>query len=331
MYLPKKALDRNAQDRSRIGPSVLEKKCNGANVMVIWFGSARFGGVYLRSQIDVHQSAQGGYPQGGYPQGGYPQGGYPPPGGYPPGGYPPQTGYPAQPGFQPGYGGAGFGEPAGYPGPGQGSLGEDGDVKGFDFNEQSIRKAFIRKPTQMWVQRNTFMFWIAFATVFICLIVMSCCGNVRRQAPMNFIFLGIFTVAESFLLGVTSSMYDGTAVMMAVGITAAICLTLTLFAMQTKYDFTAMGGILLCATVVLLLFGLIAMFLPGNRIVTLVYASLGALLFSVYLVYDTQLMMGGTHKYSISPEEYVFAALNLYLDVINIFVYILTIIGASRD
>ncbi|XP_013172564.1 PREDICTED: protein lifeguard 1-like isoform X1 [Papilio xuthus] len=297
---------------------------------------------------------QGGYPQGGYPQGGYPQGGYPPPGGYPPGGYPPQAGYPAQPGFQPGYGGAGFGEPAGYPGPGQGSLGEDGDVKGFDFNEQSIRKAFIRKvysilmcqllvtlgfitlfvfhkPTQMWVQRNTFMFWIAFAVVFICLIVMSCCGNVRRQAPMNFIFLGIFTVAESFLLGVTSSMYDGTAVMMAVGITAVICLTLTLFAMQTKYDFTAMGGILLCATVVLLLFGLIAMFLPGNRIVTLVYASLGALLFSIYLVYDTQLMMGGSHKYSISPEEYVFAALNLYLDVINIFIYILTIIGASRD
>ncbi|KPJ07595.1 hypothetical protein RR48_11151 [Papilio machaon] len=35
MYLPKKALDRNAQDRSRIGPSVLEKKCNGANVMVV--------------------------------------------------------------------------------------------------------------------------------------------------------------------------------------------------------------------------------------------------------------------------------------------------------
>ncbi|XP_068618824.1 protein lifeguard 1-like isoform X2 [Battus philenor] len=312
------------------------------------------------------QSAQGGYPQGGYPQGGYPPPGGYPQGGYPQGGYPqayPAAGYPQgvpggyptpQPGFQPGYGGAGYGEPAGYPGPGQGSLGEDADVKGFDFNEQSIRKAFIRKvysilmcqllvtlafitlfvyhqPTQMWVRRNPYMFWIAFAVVIFCLIVMSCCGNVRRQAPMNFIFLGLFTVAESFLLGVTSSMYDGTAVMMAVGITAAICLTLTIFAMQTKYDFTAMGGILLCATIVLLLFGIIAMFIPGNRIVTLVYASLGALLFSVYLVYDTQLMMGGKHKYSISPEEYVFAALNLYLDVINIFVYILTIIGASRD
>lgn len=64
---------------------------------------------------------------------------------------------------------------------------------------------------------------------------------------------------------------------------------------------------------------------------TLVYASIGALIFSLYLVYDTQLMMGGKHKYSISPEEYIFAALNLYLDIINIFLYILTIIGAARD
>lgn len=73
-----------------------------------------------------------------------------------------------------------------------------------------------------------------------------------------------------------------------------------------------------------------AIFVKG-KVITLVYASLGALIFSIYLVYDTQLMMGGKHKYSISPEEYIFAALNLYLDIINIFLFILTIIGASRD
>ncbi|XP_075979268.1 protein lifeguard 1-like isoform X2 [Anticarsia gemmatalis] len=302
---------------------------------------------------------QGGYPQGGYPQGGYPQGGYPPPGGYPQGGYPPggypQQGYPAQPqpGFQPAYGGAGYGDPAGYAPP-SGGVGEDGEVKGFDFTEQSIRRAFIRKvyailmcqllvtmgfialflfhaPTRNWAHSNRWLFWVAFAIVFVCLIVMACCHDVRRQAPMNFIFLGIFTVAESFLLGVTSSVYAVDAVLMAVGITAAVCLALTLFAFQTKWDFTVMGGALLCATVVLLIFGIIAIFLPANRIVTLVYASIGALIFSLYLVYDTQLMMGGKHKYSISPEEYIFAALNLYLDIINIFLYILTIIGAARD
>lgn len=119
-------------------------------------------------------------------------------------------------------------------------------------------------------------------------------------------------------------------VLMAVGLTAAVCLGLTLFAFQTKWDFTVMGGVLFVAVIVLMLFGIVAIFVKGKTI-TLIYASLGALIFSVYLVYDTQLMMGGKHKYSISPEEYIFAALNLYLDIVNIFMYILTIIGATRD
>ena len=57
------------------------------------------------------------------------------------------------------------------------------------------------------------------------------------------------------------------------------------------------------------------------------YGSLGALVFSLYIVYDTQLMMGGKHKYALSPEEYIFAALNLYLDIVNLFIYLLAIVG----
>merc|ERR1712116_63233 len=62
-----------------------------------------------------------------------------------------------------------------------------------------------------------------------------------------------------------------------------------------------------------------------------VFSIIGAIIFSLYIVFDTQMMMGGNHKYSLDPEEYVFAALNLYLDIINLFLYILHIIGASRD
>lgn len=39
--------------------------------------------------------------------------------------------------------------------------------------------------------------------------------------------------------------------------------------------------------------------------------------------------MGGEHKYSISPEEYVLGAITLFLDIINIFLYILRILGAA--
>lgn len=107
-------------------------------------------------------------------------------------------------------------------------------------------------------------------------------------------------------------------------------MALTIFALQTKYDFTACGGFLLAAMVCLLIFGIVAMFWRAH-IVQTIYAGCGALLACVFLIYDTQIMMGGEHKYSISPEEYIFAALNLYMDVVRIFLFILQLIGNRNN
>ncbi len=48
------------------------------------------------------------------------------------------------------------------------------------------------------------------------------------------------------------------------------------------------------------------------------------------MVVDTQLLLGDKDL-SLSPEDYVFAALNLYLDIVQIFVYILELFGESSD
>lgn len=237
---------------------------------------------------------------------------------------------------------------------------EDPEVKGFDFSDKSIRRGFIRKVysilmvqllitgafisifffhqgAKRFVQHNSWLFIFALIIMLVAMIALACCGEVRRKAPMNFILLALFTFAEAFLLAIATSRYDADAVLMAVGITAALCLGLTLFAFQTKWDFTLCGGFLFVCVLILMIFGLVISILAMTKalgsfkVVNLVYASLGALIFSIYLIYDTQLMMGGKHKYSISPEEYIFAALNLYVDIVNIFLYILTIIGASRD
>lgn len=61
------------------------------------------------------------------------------------------------------------------------------------------------------------------------------------------------------------------------------------------------SGVLFVAVIILMVFGLIAMFFPGKTI-KLVYASLGALLFCIYLIYDTQLMMGKNEAFSIFPD-----------------------------
>ncbi|XP_057374723.1 protein lifeguard 1-like [Daphnia carinata] len=222
----------------------------------------------------------------------------------------------------------------------------------FSFSEKAIRMAFIRKvyailmvqltvtmgciavfvfvqPIACYSKTHPQLMIGALVMSIVLLITLVCYSDFRRRWPLNFIMLGSFTLCEGFLLGTLSSHYETKEVLIAAGICTAVCLALTLFSIQTKWDFTAMGGILLALVVVLLIAGIFAIFMRG-QIAQLIYASLGALVFSAYLVFDTQLMLGGKHKYSISPEEYIFAALNLYLDIVNIFIYILAIFGGSK-
>lgn len=193
-----------------------------------------------------------------------------------------------------------------------------------------VAMATLHEPTKIYIRQNSGLAIIAIIITFGTLIALACCEDLRRKSPTNFILLFVFTLAESFLLAVSVSRYYPEQVLFALGLTTLICFALTIFALQTKVDFTVMGGFLMVAAIVLLVVSIVGIFFPG-KLMTLIIASAGAIIFSLYLIYDTQMMMGGEHKYSISPEEYIFAALNIYVDIINIFMYILAIIGASDD
>ncbi|KAG9345036.1 hypothetical protein JZ751_009577 [Albula glossodonta] len=202
------------------------------------------------------------------------------------------------------------------------------------FSDAAIRRGFVRKVyLTLMVQLLTtvgiicaFLYW---AVVFALIIVLACCDGVRRKVPVNFILLGLFTIVEGCMLGSVSVFYDAEAVLWAVGATALVAFALSVFAMQSRWDFTTASGTLWVIGWTLVSFGLLCAILRSQYLY-IVYACLGTLVFSIYLVMDTQLMLGGKHKYSISPEEYIFAALNLYLDIITIFLFILQIIGLSR-
>lgn len=159
---------------------------------------------------------------------------------------------------------------------------------------------------------------------------LSCCSHLTRQHPHNLILLSVYTIAQSMLLSVITVAYDVQAVMIACGATAAVVVGLVAFASQTKYDFTGMGVYLYVALWTLLLFGFIAAFSNSEGMQT-AYAALGTLLFSFYLVYDVQLIIGGNHKMRFSIDDYVMAALMLYIDIIQLFMYILRLVAQSRD
>lgn len=82
----------------------------------------------------------------------------------------------------------------------------------------------------------------------------------------------------------------------------------------------------------LFVFGIFAAVLVPTghmRIVNVVYAGLGALLFMGFMAYDVQTLMGGK-KYTLSPDDYVYAALQLYIDVIYIFLFVLQLFGGGK-
>jgi hypothetical protein len=176
---------------------------------------------------------------------------------------------------------------------------------------------------------NPWLMWVGFAGTIITIITLTCCGDMRRKFPHNFILLGIFTLAESLVLGILTAHFETKIVVMAIGVTAVVCVALTAFAFQTKIDFTVYYGAAYVFFIVLFMMGLVMMFVK-MPILHMVYSCLGALLFSFFLLIDTQMIVGGSRSLQISPEEYILAVITLYLDIIQLFLYILQIFNGSK-
>lgn len=180
--------------------------------------------------------------------------------------------------------------------------------------------------------------WLVYACailslVFVC--AMSCCQNLTRQFPTNYILLFAFTACEGVLLGFISAQYTVKSVVACVGITVLIFAGLTAYAWTTKTDFTGLGPYLYGALISLIVFSLCMGLLRFAFGFDLEYVEMGydlacILLFVLYIIFDTQLIVGGSHKHSFSIDDYVFAAMSLYLDIINLFIHLLRLFGQRR-
>ncbi|EDO49375.1 predicted protein [Nematostella vectensis] len=302
------------------------------------------------------QSAQPAYP----PPGGYGNPVYPPPvqPGYQP---PPSTGYQPPPESYP----ASFPPPPSYdsaiakPLEQPSSYGDGYDVEyggAVSFSDKSIRMGFIRrvyfilmiqlsvtvaticlflfyKPVRNFVHGkhgagNTVVYVSAFVVFFVLYFVIACCESVRRKYPVNLICLAIFTLALSYLVGTISSYHDTNIVLIMMGVTTLVCLSVMIFSCQTKYDFTTWGGVLFCAALAIFFLSIFTpvWLLLNTTAGKIVLGGVLALVFVAFLAYDTQLIMGGK-KYELSPEEYIFGALTLYMDIIRIFLLLLALFG----
>jgi len=183
--------------------------------------------------------------------------------------------------------------------------------------------SFFSDSYKDWIQSNQWMMWIS---LFGALGFMGLTYWKRKSYPTNLLFLAGFTGLEAYSISVIVSFYQSKIVIQAVLLTAGIFVALTLFACQTKYDFTSWMPYLFGALWALILVGFIAVFFPYNSKVEMAYSVIAALIFSGYILVDTQLIMRHYHV-----EEEIAAAISLYLDIINLFLAILRILNSQQN
>lgn len=100
---------------------------------------------------------------------------------------------------------------------------------------------------------------------------------------------------------------------------------LTVYAFKTTSDFTTSVGLVLVLMISLAVLAITCMFVSSS-ILTNIYCCVGVLLFGLYLVIDTQMIVGGK-SVELTIDEYALAAMLLYIDIIQIFTYILKMLS----
>ncbi|MBM0601075.1 Bax inhibitor-1/YccA family protein [Helicobacter pylori] len=141
---------------------------------------------------------------------------------------------------------------------------------------------------------------------------------------MLFAFTSLSGVTLVPLLGMVIAKVGLGAIWQALGMTTIVFGLMSVYALKTKNDLANMGKMLFIALIVVLVCSLINLFL-GSPMFQVVIAGASAILFSLYIAYDTQNIVKGMYD---SPID---AAVSLYLDFLNVFISILQIIGIFSD
>ncbi|KFV74260.1 Protein lifeguard 2, partial [Struthio camelus australis] len=159
--------------------------------------------------------------------------------------------------------------------PSYGSGGYPGDTEmltTFSWDDRNVRRVFIRKvyailmvqllvtvvivafftfcePVKGYIQMNPAWYWASYAVFFVTYLILACCSGPRRRR--HALLLTLFYLKQEESPSNLSDYYNTKSVLLCLGITALVCLSVTIFSFQTKFDFTSYQGVLFVMLMVL--------------------------------------------------------------------------------
>jgi FtsH-binding integral membrane protein len=183
----------------------------------------------------------------------------------------------------------------------------------FTFTQPALLEAVNRHP---------------FITMFVSFVPLIMATRARTNFPANILLALLFTFTMGVAISPVMYFYSRTQpqLIQQAGILTLVTFTgLSLYAWFSKRDFSAWGSFFFVGLIVLIATSLLNFFFR-NETASLWLAGGTVLVFSGLLIFDTWRL-----KNVYGPDDYVQAAVAIYLDLLNMFLAILRLLGGRRD
>jgi modulator of FtsH protease len=158
----------------------------------------------------------------------------------------------------------------------------------------------------------------------ICMFVVNKKANSAAGIYWVFAFTGLMGGSLGFMLNMYVSNGAGALVGQALGGTALVFIALSAYVVTTKKNFNFIGGFLIVGMVVAVLAMIANIFfqMPGLH---MAINAVVIFLMSGFILYDTSRIVRG------EEDNYVLATVGLYLNIYNMFIHMLSLLGMSED
>ena len=174
---------------------------------------------------------------------------------------------------------------------------------------------------------STFIF---ITSSILSMIIICSLSFWKNRHPWNMFILFMFTFLQSlFVSCICSSYYEagfGKLLLIASGDAAFVFISLSLLAYWKKMEFQFLDGWLTTGIISLLCMSIVSVFIPNIPSFDIVMTGLGCVVFSGFVLYDTSVLVK-----RMGPDDIIEAVITLYIDSINLFLFILDYLRISND
>ena len=157
----------------------------------------------------------------------------------------------------------------------------------------------------------------------------------RLSPTAALILFLVYSVLTGFTFGVIFLIYDLTSLVLAFGATALYFGGMAVFGYLTQIDLSRIRPFLLAGLIFLIVMNVLMLFLPNLSVIDRILCTIGVIVFLAYTAYDTQKIK--TAFFALQGDQAmlskaaVLSALELYLDFVNLFLYVLRLLGKKKN